>query len=647
MIAIIPVRFTTNADATSVWSFAAFTRWFDPEHPFSLAHYWKASGWGLLDVRADVFPEIVMDDPRGAGLIRDLLAPACIKKAASALNLRFDRYDIVLLWFAQKTDAFGGGTEVAPLSNGGTKSVFVTVLDTLAPFSICCQELGHSFGFSHEVGPSGNEYASPYSSMSARTSDAEFLRPADPLLPDGTVITDHNDPYIGNFPQRVIGPLLPAAQMYAFPRFRTSRAVVSSGFEQGRSLEVTLHALDVAQARGGTALLVLTGVDGRCFGCELRRSASYDQGVTPAVVIHSFTVDGAGSVNSRVVFERALALPNGDYADWPVPQGGFTLRLWGTAADQSSVQAIAFAGVWTELDANGETQEIAAAGSDVYQRHRDGSIFRYTGVPYAGWELLDNNPDTVKIAVGPLHYRPETRSGPFKERVSPAQWQAVDASGALVDIGDHGPWLYQLHRTGNIYRYTGNPRTGWELLDANPDTVDIVADGMRLYQRHRSGRVYRYTGTPRTGWELLDSNSDTVKIVAGGGLLYQLHRSGRTWAYTGSPRWQELDANPDTADIMADGRDLYQLHKTGHVYRYTGTPHTGWTLLDKNVETVALTAADGTLFQRHRGGRIWRHVGTPWWFELDHNPASHQIVATPKMLYQLHNPGRIWALPIR
>ena len=54
---------------------------------------------------------------------------------------------------------------------------------------------------------------------------------------------------------------------------------------------------------------------------------------------------------------------------------------------------------WTELDNNPDTVDIVAAG-DLYQRHDNGRIFRYTGPPFTGWEELDNNPATVQIVAG-------------------------------------------------------------------------------------------------------------------------------------------------------------------------------------------------------------------------------------------------------
>jgi hypothetical protein len=40
---------------------------------------------------------------------------------------------------------------------------------------------------------------------------------------------------------------------------------------------------------------------------------------------------------------------------------------------------------------------IAAGEGDLYQLHRDGTIFAYTGTPLYGWALLDNNPATTFI----------------------------------------------------------------------------------------------------------------------------------------------------------------------------------------------------------------------------------------------------------
>ena len=186
----------------------------------------------------------------------------------------------------------------------------------------------------------------------------------------------------------------------------------------------------------------------------------------------------------------------------------------------------------------------------------------------------------------------------------------------------------------------------WQELDNNPDTVALAADGTDLYQLHKTGRIFKYTGTPVTGWQLLDQNPATKQLVVSGGNVYQLHDTGRIFTYTGTPvtGWQLLDQNPDTVAIAADGANLYQLHKTGKIFKYTGTPVTGWQLLDQNPATKQLSAAGSDLFQIHSTGAIWKYVGPPvtGWQELDGNPASVSIVAAGNNLYQLHATGLIW-----
>ncbi len=191
---------------------------------------------------------------------------------------------------------------------------------------------------------------------------------------------------------------------------------------------------------------------------------------------------------------------------------------------------------WQLLDNNPATVQIAAAGGNLYQRHNNGFIWRYTGTPLTGWQLLDNNPATVQIAAA-------------------------------------GGNLYQRHNNGFIWRYTGTPLTGWQLLDNNPATVQIVASDGNLYQRHNNGFIWRYTGTPLTGWQLLDNNPATVDIAAGGSNLYQIHNNGNIWKYIGPPLtgWRQLDNNPASVAIVAADNSLYQRHRNGFIWRYTGS----------------------------------------------------------------------------
>jgi Astacin (Peptidase family M12A) len=205
---------------------------------------------------------------------------------------------------------------------------------------------------------------------------------------------------------------------------------------------------------------------------------------------------------------------------------------------------ISAANGWIELDNNGMSDEIAVDGFALYQRHKDGRIWRYTGPPLTGWEELDNNPATRSIA----------------------------ASGGN---------LYQLHSTGQIWRYTGPPLTGWEELDNNPATAQIAAAGGMLFQRHSDGRIWQYTGPPFTGWEEIDNNPSTTTIRTGGGALYQIHTSGRIWRYTGPALtgWQPfpLTGHTDLSRFAPAGLpwwplswpELYQLHNSGRILAFS------------------------------------------------------------------------------
>ena len=44
---------------------------------------------------------------------------------------------------------------------------------------------------------------------------------------------------------------------------------------------------------------------------------------------------------------------------------------------------------WARLDGNPQTAGLAADGTQLYQRHHNGQIYRYTGVPMSGWAAVD------------------------------------------------------------------------------------------------------------------------------------------------------------------------------------------------------------------------------------------------------------------
>lgn len=338
MITIVPVRFDTTP-ASAVWPAQLFHNWMQPLRPFSLANFWMQSSRGLVDLSYDFLDPVVMTDPRPAVTIRDndhlrgALVEEAVKAATSQASPNWDGTDILLLWFAQPTDAFGGGDTAVPLRAGGTKQVRVTVLDIASTFDICGQELGHSFGFSHELDTLGNDYGSPYSVMSARGETGRYARAADANLPDGAVIqatSDENPAFYGTPAQRVVGPTLAGVQLHREQAFRDSTRHTYLG-RLDQAVKLRLFALNY-QERHETPPLVLATFhgrrgDGRLFALELRRSGfGYDAHIPAGeqgVVVHSFNPDG------RIRYDGVLPLDSGhpNYLDWPCIDGDFNLRM--------------------------------------------------------------------------------------------------------------------------------------------------------------------------------------------------------------------------------------------------------------------------------------------------------------------------------
>ena len=100
-----------------------------------------------------------------------------------------------------------------------------------------------------------------------------------------------------------------------------------------------------------------------------------------------------------------------------------------------------------------------------------------------------------------------------------------------------------------------------ELLPAG-----TTAAGNQLFQLHKDGSIWRWTGVGCSGgcsgWQQLDNDAATVMIAAGSAQLAQLHKDGSIWRYDGSacaagacPGWQQLDNNPAAKTIVVGGAD--------------------------------------------------------------------------------------------
>lgn len=409
MIAILRVRFDTNNDPGSVWSNDVFDKWMQPLIPFSLGDFWWSSSKGLFNLDYTIYNPIVMADPRltaasGNGPQRAALVNGAIKAATAQVSPNWDETDILMIWYAQPTDMFGGGSYSVPLQSGETKNIPATVIDIGSPFDAACQELGHSFGLQHEIDDEGREYACPYSVISARLV-TEFLRPADPRLPDGLKILDTHDQFFNKPAARVIGPALAAAQLYQYQAFRDTPQVVQLPASYAQSpIAVRLYALNYTVTLADTPPVLATfpsnRSDGRVFTVEMRRGGlGYDTAIgnpgrNPAgLVVNSINPDGR--IRYEGVANLTLAATR---TDWHSEAGDFSLRLLDVDTKSEFADFAVFGGVDWKFSPT--LRQVFSGGDGViYAVMDNGDLlwFRHDGRGDGSFKWADNHPRKVGV----------------------------------------------------------------------------------------------------------------------------------------------------------------------------------------------------------------------------------------------------------
>jgi hypothetical protein len=611
MIAILRVRFDSNNDANSVWSNDVFEKWMQPLIPFSLGDFWWSSSKGLFSLEHTVYAPIVMADP-GHGTLaqRQGLVDATITAATAQVSPDWDNTDIVMIWYAQPTDLFGGGFGTVPLRAGGSKNIPVTVIDIAAPFDAACQELGHSFGLQHEVDaqfdpahPVGeHEYKSPYSVMSAR--GAEFIRPFDARLPDGMRIADPTDRQYPQLAGRIIGPALAAAQLYQNAAFRNTPQVMNlPGSYAQNPPTVRLYALNYTVRVPPGPLPVLAAFpsnvgDGRIFTVELRRGGfGYDAAIgTPGwpvagLVVHSINPDG------RIRYEGVAPLTlAATHTDWHCKAGNFSLRLRNVGAGNEFADFAAFGGVEWPLP---PTLKQVFSGGDgiIYAVMDNGDLnwYRHDGWSDGSFEWADKN--ARKVGTGWNVKRIFSGGG-----------------GVIYAITDTGDLLWYRHdgRGDGSFKWTGVRKVG---VGWNFKKVFSGGDGV-IYAITDTGDLlwYRHDGRGDGSVKWADNHGRKVgagwnfkKVFSGGdGVIYAI-------ADNGDLLWYRHDGRGDGSVKWADNHG----RKVG----------SGWNMKEvfSGGDGVIYAIADsGDLLWFHHDGRNdgsfkWadknaRKVGTGWRF---------------------------------
>lgn len=283
---------------------------------------------------------------------------------------------------------------------------------------------------------------------------------------------------------------------------------------------------------------------------------------------------------------------------------------------------------WVSLDMNQNTEGIVASNSQLFQFHKDKSIFISTGVPCNGaacdgWILIDQNPATSLLA-----------------------------TDSTV--------LYQMHATGEIYQYTGSPNAGssvWIQLDGNSSTTAIAAGGGQLYQLHNDNNLWRYTKQPATkqgdypGWSQLAKPSLGTGVapqlsvdISTGDLYLNLGQDGIAQLIIAptagsTDQWNIPTWNNGTINtLIADNGILYMLMDNGNIMvaRKTGNNLTAASIVPKTgagtsvITDIAFNG--GVLYQLQEDGSIYQWVtGASAWTEIFsvQNQLQAKVLAKP------------------
>lgn len=356
MIGVIRVRWT-ETPAEKAWSDEATAHWMDPNLSFSLAHYMTRTSLSQLDMSYVLFPVLVMDNANDLSLDngsrRLKLVNDVLQEVTRQFHPDWSPIGQVLLVFAQQTDLFGGGSPHNVTTGDTQKPVYAAVCDLQSSFDQIVQEVGHAFGFDHEVNLAGTDYMSPYSAMSSQSygnKSPSFTRPVDAQLPQGF---DPND--ASHDPQRDIGPYMTPAQFAhaatgAFDADGTVLHVPSSCKTTPFSFSLT--ALDVAlnawpARQQMLAVLPSLSDNGYTFYLELRRNQGYDAGlvlndvnpndVNESAVPVALVIHAVNPATNRITYINRIPLRAAPEAhDLYCPQGEFVVRLNTVAADFSS-----------------------------------------------------------------------------------------------------------------------------------------------------------------------------------------------------------------------------------------------------------------------------------------------------------------------
>lgn len=229
-------------------------------------------------------------------------------------------------------------------------------------------------------------------------------------------------------------------------------------------------------------------------------------------------------------------------------------------------------GTWTSVDNNRDTVQIAGAAGNIYQRHADGSTFRWTGSGSV-WEFIGASSENVIDIVAAADQLYSRRKDGWVARWSGSgtTWLSVEQPSAptskQIAVSD-AKTLWNLLTTGDIVRSFWPHNSGeWRVVDKNPGNIAIAVGGNEFYKLQSDGAVV-WLNLRDYYWEVIE-NSQSVAIHAQGDYLYSKHADGSVWRYTVSPGvWEMLDDRRDISGVVGDRKgEVWELLTNGDIYR--------------------------------------------------------------------------------
>lgn len=275
---------------------------------------------------------------------------------------------------------------------------------------------------------------------------------------------------------------------------------------------------------------------------------------------------------------------------------------------------------WNRIDGNmvgKNVIQISSASSSpgmvdgLYQLRSSGQILWYNanGV----WTSIDNNKDTVQITgSNNVLYQRHTDGTVYKYNPSGSSWQQIfAASSNVLEIYAAADQLYMRRKDGWVTRYSGSGQS-WTTIQqpSAPSSIQLAAtDSRTLWNLLANGDLVRSEWPYiADGWQIVNQDSTNVAIAVGGEEFYKLQSDGSiVWLDSDQWFWRVIENNRSVG-VAAAGSYVYSRHADGSVWRYTGTPGV-WEMLDSRSDSSAIIGGrKGEVWEVGTGGDIWRLI---------------------------------------